>query len=102
MVPSVSDKVLRPRNGDGTLSSDEFGKLKSLFHYLVSAALNDFRYQSKFLSLSCGECTRRICKFAQQGLVTSDLGEKGQRPDIGGETNVDFLQPLFDGAPPAT
>jgi hypothetical protein len=91
MVPSVSDKVLRPRNGDGTLSSDEFGKLKSLFHYLVSAALHNFRYQSQFLSLSCREGTRRVGKFAQQGLVTSDLGKKGQRPDIGSETYVDFL-----------
>lgn len=83
--------MLRARYGDRALSRNEFRQPQRLLHHFLPAAFHDLGEETDGESFRCGEPARSVRELADEGVVASDLGEKGERADVGCEANVNLL-----------
>lgn len=92
VVPRMHQQVLRPQHRDGRLLRDHARERERGAHDIVAPTRNDARDKAHALRLGRGEVARGVRELVHEALVARDLGQARERPDVGGEADVCFLQ----------
>ncbi len=84
--------MLRACDRDRRLLCDELCNLQRRCSNLIAATLHNARDKAHLLRLGGGEVTSGVRKLVHQAVITGDLGDARERPDVCRQADVHFLQ----------